>query len=206
MSSDIGTHGEELYRQVLPLHGPDPGELARDYIGAVSLGALEIDDLVRDTDAGPGWSVILDVDACPAKGLRWLAYVRGAVLRPQRADETLAAWAVDARERIRNQSSADRGTPGAIASAAGEVLTGAKQVRVTERVDGSGYRLGIVTRPSETPTPALVIPAATTQKAAGVRIMYAVQTDLPVVDEGLRTIDSVAAGVTIDAAVLADVT
>lgn len=78
----LGPYHDELYEQVLPLHGPDPDGLARDYVGACAHGVIEVDDLVRDTDAGPGWGVILDVDDAPAKGLPWLAQVAGVALRP----------------------------------------------------------------------------------------------------------------------------
>lgn len=77
----LGPYHDELYQQVLPLHGPDPGGLAQDLVGAWAHGVIEVDDLVRDTPEGPGWGVILDVDLAPVKGLRWLAQLAGVQLR-----------------------------------------------------------------------------------------------------------------------------
>jgi hypothetical protein len=77
-----GTHSRDLYEQTLPLHGPDPDGVAMDYVGALASQAEEIDVLVRDDEQGrPGWGVILDVDECPPKGLRWLSQVAGVTLR-----------------------------------------------------------------------------------------------------------------------------
>jgi hypothetical protein len=80
--ANIGIYGEELYEQALPLHGPDPDGLAHDYIGALTSQAIEIDDLARDDSQGrPGWGAILDIDACPIKGLPWLSQIAGVSLR-----------------------------------------------------------------------------------------------------------------------------
>lgn len=79
--AEIGAYGEELYQQVLPLHGPDPDGLTHDLVGAWTHGVREIDELVRDTPRGPGWSVILDVDDAPVKGLYWLSQIAGVTLR-----------------------------------------------------------------------------------------------------------------------------
>jgi hypothetical protein len=80
--ANIGIYGEELYEQVLPLHGPDPDGLAHDYVGALTSQAIEIDDLARDDAQGrPGWGAILDMDDCPLKGLPWLSQIAGVSLR-----------------------------------------------------------------------------------------------------------------------------
>jgi hypothetical protein len=87
--ADIGIYGEELYEQVLPLHGPDPDGLAHDYIGALTSQAIEIDDLARDDAQGrPGWGAILYIDDCPIKGLPWLAQIAGVSLRDPRVVTT----------------------------------------------------------------------------------------------------------------------
>jgi hypothetical protein len=86
--ANIGIYGEELYEQVLPLHGPDPDGLAHDYIGALTSQAIEIDDLARDDAQGrPGWGAILDVDDCPVKGLPWLSQIAGVSLRDRKLIE-----------------------------------------------------------------------------------------------------------------------
>lgn len=84
----LGPFGAALYQQVLPMHGPDDDGLVEDYIGAVTLANEEIDSYVRDTDDGPGWSVLLDADAAPVKGLPWLAQLVGVSLRGRRMIRT----------------------------------------------------------------------------------------------------------------------
>jgi hypothetical protein len=78
----LGPYHDELYEQVLPMHGPDPDGLAQDLVGAWVHGVIEVDDLVRDSEKGPGWGVILDVDDTPVKGLTWLSQLAGVALRP----------------------------------------------------------------------------------------------------------------------------
>jgi hypothetical protein len=91
--ADIGLFGEELYEQVLPMHGPDPDGLARDLIGAWTHGVREVDELVRDSEKGPGWGVILDVDDAPVKGLAWLAQLAGVQLRAPKLLTGIANYA-----------------------------------------------------------------------------------------------------------------
>jgi hypothetical protein len=140
----LGPFGQALYQQVLPMHGPDPDGLAEDYIGAVTLANEEIDGYVRDTDAGPGWSVILDVDDTPMKGLRWLGQLVGVALRQQRNGETDANFTIYARDAIRRQGGRQRGTTDAQMSAIQDTLTGTKSVlrRGTLGHARCGRRLG----------------------------------------------------------------
>jgi hypothetical protein len=196
----IGAYGEALYQQVLPLHGPDPDGLAHDYIGAIAQPFVEIDDLVRDSPDGPGWSVILDVNAAPAKGLRWLAQLAGVELRAQKVSETLEQWAVYARTAIVEQGGRKRGTVDAQLSAVRDTLTGTKTARMLERTS-SAWTQTLVTRPSETPDPAATVAAWLTQKPAGIVPTHTMTEDL-LIDEALRTIDALIG--TIDGATLAD--
>jgi hypothetical protein len=83
----LGPYHDELYEQVIPLHGPDPDGLARDLVGAWCHGIVEVDDLVRDTEKGPGWGQILDVEDAPVKGLAWLGQLAGVTLRPRKITE-----------------------------------------------------------------------------------------------------------------------
>lgn len=201
--ADIGTHGEALYQQVAPMHGPDPDGLAHDYIGAVTQPVREIDELVRDTPEGPGWSAILDVDAAPSKGLRWLGQIVGVRLRLTRSGETDAAWATYARDAIRRQQGRQRGTNDAQISAVQDTLTGTRYVNLLERVGGDAYAMTLVTRTTETPNPTTTLRTWLTQKPAGIVPTHVLTTGV-IIDEGTRTINAAAA--TIDTAVLADVT
>jgi hypothetical protein len=199
----IGNYGEALYQQVLPLHGPDPDGLARDYVGAVAQPFVEVDDLVRDTDDGPGWSVIFDVDATADTGLPWLAQVVGVALRQQRNGEMDATYATYARDAIRRQQGKDRGTVDAQISAVQDTLTGTRYANLLERVGGDAYAATMVVRASECPNSAATLAAWLNQKPAGIVPTLTLATGV-IVDEGTRTID--ASANTIDAAALADVT
>jgi hypothetical protein len=387
--ADIGLFGEELYEQVLPLHGPDPDGLAHDLIGAWTHGVREVDELVRDSEKGPGWGVILDVDDAPAKGLRWLSQLAGVELRarryivppylpnangeagvsgwtsvaptggrghvaasseisgggfqsslvsvtppvagswrvivsssltgalaaspsltygfaatiltdvtptdapnpftlqavwfdedfaeigsvtvdadstawedlgtnttvmlsgsaiapngtayagmavavtvvdppdgvvetgefviaeapdgvvpawPYRASvqrlETETEWAVYARQALREQNAKRRGTPRAILNAVRDTLTGTRYAHLLERVGGNAYALTLITRPSETPDPAVTYAAALRQKPMGMALTHTL-TEGVIIDEGTKTIDTSTA--TIDTATISDV-
>jgi hypothetical protein len=199
----LGPFGQALYQQVIPMHGPDPDGLAEDYIGAITLANEEIDGYVRDTDAGPGWSVILDVNDTPAKGLRWLGQLVGVALRQQRNGETAAAYAAYARDVIRRQGGRQRGTNDAQRSAVQDTLTGTKYANLLERVGGDPYAITMVVRASECPNSAATLAAWLRQKPAGLVPTLVLSTGV-IVDEGTRTINAGAA--TIDTAALADVT
>lgn len=169
----MGAHTEELYRQVLPLHGPDPDGLAHDIVAAWAFGAEEVDELVRETPEGSGWSIIFDVDAVPGKGLPWLAQVRGVKLPPKRADQTVLQWESDARFLIRNASARDRGTPAALRAAILLTLVGSNPyVKITERVGNNAYQLAVRTLTAETPSTAVTLAAAKSQVPGGVVLDY----------------------------------
>jgi hypothetical protein len=200
----IGAYGEALYQQVLPLHGPDPDGLAHDYIGAIAHPFVEIDELVRDTPAGPGWSAILDVDDAPAKGLRWLAQLAGVELRTQRTAETLEDWAVYARTAIVEQGGRKRGTVDAQISAIKDTLTGAKSVRMIERVGGDAWAITAITRTAETPDAAATVRAWLTQKPAGLLYTHVISDD-PLWLETTTTWSAVGAGEHWDTLAVGDV-
>jgi hypothetical protein len=199
----LGQFGLSLYRQVLPMHGPDIDGLVADYVAAITLANEEIDAIVRDSPEGPGWSVLLDVDATPAKGLPWLGQLVGVALRQQRNVETDTDYAIYARDAIRRQGGRQRGTLDAQRSAVQDTLTGTRYVNLLERVGGDAYAMTLVTRTSETPSPAATLAAWLRQKPAGIVPTHVLSTGV-IIDEGTRTINAGAA--TIDTAALADVT
>lgn len=191
--ADIGAYGEELYQQVLPLHGPDPDGLAHDLVGAWARPMLALDLLIRDTADGPGWSIVLDVAAVPAEGLVWLSQLAGVVLRKPRDGETLEDWAVYARMAIVEQGGRQRGTPAAIVSAVRDTLTGLRSVRLIERAAGNPWALTLITRTTETPDAAATVAAALTQKPAGIVLTHVISDD-PLWVETTKTWAGVGAG------------
>lgn len=100
-----------------------------------------IDDLVRDTDAAPGWSVLLDVDRCPSYGLAWLAQFVGVRLDPAAADTAK-------RAEIRTQPGFARGTVTALLAVAQSYLQGTRTVLINER-DTSPYHLTVTVYAAE---------------------------------------------------------
>ncbi len=189
--------GDELYERVQPLAYADQrlGYPLRALCRAIGRMAQPIEDLARDTDEGPGWSAVVDVDRCPDRLLFLPAWLTGT-----RYTRGLSPAAL--RQAIRDRDHLDRGTPPAITRAAQRHLTGTRTVVLIER-DGSPYHTTIVTRPAETPDAAGLRHAVLAQKPAGHRFSF-LTSDQPLINEGTRTID--AAPARIDTATRSDVT
>jgi len=161
---------EELYTALLPLAWEDEQhDWATLKLLEVSAFLLqEIEDLVRDTPAGPGWSVVMDVNRAPAKWLGWLAQFAGVQLQRGLSDAAQ-------RARIATTDGQQRGAPNALIGAARQYLTGAQTVILRER-DGSAYRLTVITYTSQTPNQAQALAAMLEQKPAGLVLNYLVLT------------------------------
>src|SRR5437764_7240325 len=110
-----------------------------------------VEDLVRDTLDGPGWSALVDLDRCPDVALPWLAQLVGVRLLPGSTPD-------EQRARIASTDGFRRGTRDAMIAAARATLTGAGTVILRER-DGDpvaepidyAYRLTAITYADETP-------------------------------------------------------
>lgn len=142
---DAGSFAERVYDELSPLARDDA---AHDWALLIYLGGLgqmfqEIEDLSRDTDAGVGWSPLLDLNRVPDKALPWLAQFVGVQIPS-------GLTAQQQRDRIAATDGWKRGSVGAIVGAVQQYLTGAKQVLLYER-DTSAYHFEIRTRESETP-------------------------------------------------------
>jgi hypothetical protein len=136
---------DDLRTALAPLATPD----LATYAGAIGAMFAPVDDLVRDTDAGDGWTALLDVDRAPADALAFLAQFVG----------------VDGFKR---------GSAGAVRAAAQQYLTGARRVIFRER-DGGAYRLTVITYTADTPDPAAVLRALLAQKPAGIILTHLVE-------------------------------
>ena len=104
----------------------------------------EIENIVRDSDLGMGWSPLVDVNRCPDKGLDWFGQFVGVKL-PQGLTED------QRRQRIKSTDGWKRGTPAAIKAAPVPYLTGNGTVILYER-DTSAYHFQVLTYTSETPS------------------------------------------------------
>jgi hypothetical protein len=173
---DLTTTGEFLWDEVgVAQPGDDQrGWPARILVGAVAKALGPLFDVVRDTDAGPGWSAVLDPDRIVAmlpetvaqRVLRWLGQFAGQTFPDGTTATAMAA-------QIGTPAAFERGTPSGMAKAAGLTLTGNEYVFLKER-EGSPYRVTIVTRTSETPSPAATFNAAKAQKPAGLVLTHVV--------------------------------
>jgi hypothetical protein len=133
----------------------------------------EIEDLASDGDNGEtGWSVVVDLNRIPDKGLDYIAQFVGVQLPP-------GITAADKRARIARTDGWLRGSKGAIQGAPLPYLTGAKTVILRERDVAAApndppYGLTVITRTSETPNSAQVLAALLAQKPAGILLNYVV--------------------------------
>src|SRR5215467_11358862 len=78
------TFAERLYDMLAPLAQQDPHNAwaLLIYINAIGLMFQEVEDLVRDSPEGPGWSELLDLNRAPTQALPWLAQLVGVRLLP----------------------------------------------------------------------------------------------------------------------------
>lgn len=183
----VGSLAERLYREMLPLAHVDAehGWALLKLCAALCEPKQWVQDIVRDTDAGPGLSALIDPDRCPAPFLPWCAQFHGAVFPPGLDDAAR-------RAHIKDAPGTRRGRPGSIVAAAQLFLTGTRRVVYRNQVDGSMYRQEIVTFLAETPDPGAVWRALLTQKPGGHTFIHTVLTgwsiDATEVEYDLQTI------------------
>lgn len=157
---------ERLYASLGPLAQNDGENGWSLLILCNAIGSMFqlVDDLVRDSPEGPGWSLLLDLDRCPAAALPWLAQLVGARV-PVGLSEA------EQREWIASTDGFRRGTRDALIGAARATLTGAQAVIFRER-DGDAYVLTVATYVAQTPDPAATERALVAQKPGGILMHY----------------------------------
>lgn len=133
------------------------------YVDVVGDQLGDVDDLVRDSDAGPGWSALLDIDRVPLVHLAFLAQFVG-VRNPAGTEAAQRAW-------VKARPGWSRGRVLTIVAAAQATLTGTKRVDVYER-DGSAYRLRVRTYNAQTPDPAATEAAVLAAVPGGIVLTY----------------------------------
>lgn len=135
----MGSCGAELYAACVPLAGEDPGNgwALAHLCEAMGRMRQTVSDLVRDSDAGPGWSLATDVTRAPGTPtvvgdidlLPFLAQLVGVRLAAGLND-------ADRRAAIREREGFWRGRPSALVSFASRYTDGADgAVRLRERYD-----------------------------------------------------------------------
>lgn len=135
------------------------------FLAGIAAGFGQLSDIVRDTDDGPGWSILLDPERCPTFALPWLAQFAGIKLTAGLTDD-------EHRDEIMHPPSFARGTKLAMRESGARYLTGTKYVGVFEREESDPYQIEVVTRVAETPDADVVEAALRAQKPAGLILTY----------------------------------
>jgi hypothetical protein len=163
-----------LYDMLEPLAQADPqvGWSLLILCNAVGLAYELVEDLVRDTPDGPGWSAIMDVDRCPPAALPWLGQFAGVRIPPALSSVN------DQRAWVASTDGFNRGTVAALRNAARHTLTGNASVFMTERNGNPAdkpdyaYYLTVVTYRGQTPDPGMTERALLAQKPGGLILTY----------------------------------
>jgi tail protein P2 I len=163
----LASVADDLYDAVLPLAWQDAevGFHLAYLCGALGVMFQAVADVARDTDDGPGWSAVVDVNRCPDPWLAWLAQFVGVSLVP-------GTTPAEQRARILSTDGFKRGTVAAMRSAAQLHLIGARSVIFTERFEDDAYVLAIRTLAAETPDAAQTRADILSQKPAGIVLDY----------------------------------
>jgi hypothetical protein len=154
---DLGSVAEDLYARLEPFHRHSYGdrEISDEelgwplltYWGLIARLCQEIDDLVRDSDEGAGYTSLMDPDRIKPEGLPWLGQLIGVRMLPNMTTQ-------QQKDRIAGTDGFKRGSSAAVAVATQLHLTGDKNVIINEMLGGNPYRIGVVTWADETPDPA----------------------------------------------------
>lgn len=153
-----------LYDAIGPGITVDDDGTLLDWIDGPASLLGEVDDVVRDSEFGVGWS--REFDPAFAASPRWTAQLLGVV-------PPSGATAPEVRQLITDRPAFRRGTVGALVAAAVPFLTGLRTVEVYER-DGGAYRVTVRTYTEETPDPAEVLAALLAAKPAGLILTHEV--------------------------------
>lgn len=169
------TFAARLYGMLAPLAQHDDQAGFSLLILANAIGTMYqlVEDLVRDTPEGPGWSMLVDLDRCPDDALPWLAQFVGVRLLP-------GSNPSEQRARIASTDGFRRGTVAALVGAAASTLTGERHVVFRERdhdpsdTPDYAYYLTVRTYEAETPDPAATELALLAQKPGALVLDYGV--------------------------------
>jgi hypothetical protein len=157
------------------------------------LGA--IDDIIRDSEDGVGWSEVFDPDRVQPQHLAFLAQFAGVEFPGGIVDQ-------EKRDYLKATPGFGRGTLLALKGAIATSLIGTKRVAIAERAS-SAYVLDILTHPDDTPDAAATLAAILSQKPAGLALTYSESTVLTIqgaggtdpglsIDEAVGSIDAAA--------------
>lgn len=186
MPPAMGAVAAAVYAQLRPLARDDEtyGWPLAHYVAAKYKPLEDVASWVRDSDDGPGYSVLLDIDRCPAIALPWLAQFKGVVIPDGLSESEQRAW-------IRSAEGQHRGTTDALVRAGQRHLTGTRSVRVLERVGGNAYAITALVRTSECADLAVTTADFMSAKRIGI-VLTVVSSNTPIYDEATRNYNAVA--------------
>jgi hypothetical protein len=153
-----------------------------------------VEQVARAQPGREPYQQAFDINAAPTWLYPWLGQVVGV------RDINGLSPALQ-KAKIIAEAGFYRGSVAALQAAIAATLTGTQAVRVTERTPDA-WSLAVVTNPSETPNPTLSGQVAQAAKLAMLVLTFN-QTNLPIVDQGSKTIDAGTA--TIDTAAITDI-
>jgi hypothetical protein len=164
---------DRLYGMLAPVAQADPtvGWSLLIYLNALGQMFQLLEDIERDSQDGPGWSALLDLNRCPDYALPWLGQFVGARIPGGLTDQQDRAW-------ISSTDGFKRGSVDAMIGACRATLTGTQTVLFRERTGGPttspeyAYYLSVFTYTAETPNPSATQAALLAQKPAGLVLLY----------------------------------
>lgn len=119
---------QRLYETLGPVAAPDEdnGDVLLLLVDSMGSQLDPITQVISDSDDGPGWSSVLDLDRCPSWALRWLGQFGGVTVPATVDDDT-------ARSLIVGEAGFGRGKLAAMQAAAAAYLQPGHSVVFTER-------------------------------------------------------------------------
>lgn len=128
----LGAVGEDIYssHRAVAFADQDNGWALAHLCEAEGRMWQPIDDLIRDSDAGPGWSSVMDVDRAATENLPFLGQFVGVRQLAGLSD-------TDQRDAIRRRDGFWRGRPEAIVARGQRYTVDGQGVSIRERYDPS---------------------------------------------------------------------
>jgi hypothetical protein len=175
------TFAARLYAMLAPLAQQDPTAGGWSLLilhNAIGTMYQLVEDWVRDTPDGPGWSLLMDAERCPPEALPWLGQFAGVRIPAGVTDDA------ERRAWVESTDGFNRGTRDALIGAAKATLTGAQRLIFRER-DGAAYGAGspdyayyltVYSYATETPNPTATLNALLAQKPGGIVLHYQAAT------------------------------
>lgn len=137
----------------------DNGWVLLRFCDAVTRAVADV-EAFADPPLGAGWAPLFDPSTAPARALPWLGQLVGAVVAQGTAE-------ADARAIVKAVPTWQRGTPAAVLAATKLHLIGSKTAMLTERWQGSAYRVKVTSYAAETPDVAAMAASVRASVPAG---------------------------------------